>query len=64
MHLAYPSQDVEATPDGANVEVTDAMIEAGVAKLFDYDPAFSNERAIVSEIFNAMLAASFRRGRP
>jgi len=30
------------------IEVTHEMIEAGVLKLYDYDPQFSNERDVVS----------------
>ena len=49
-----PEQDVEITPE---------MIEAGLEKLFDYDPSFSNEKDIVAEIFRAMLSASVSRRR-
>jgi hypothetical protein len=53
-------------PDGATdeagapdeIEITPVMIEAGVARLFDYDPQFSNERDIVREIFTSMLRES------
>jgi hypothetical protein len=38
------------------VEITPEMIEAGVLKLFDYDPRFSNEKEIVTLIFSSMLA--------
>jgi hypothetical protein len=37
-------------------EITPAMVKAGVLKLFDYDPMFSNEAEIVIQIFQAMLA--------
>lgn len=39
------------------IEVTPEMIEAGVLKLFDYDPRFSNENDVVTEMFCAMFAA-------
>jgi hypothetical protein len=38
------------------IQVTPAMIAAGVAALLDYDPAFSNEDEIVEKIFRSMLA--------
>lgn len=41
-------------------EITPAMVEAGIALLFDYDPAFSNERDIVAEIYRAMTRASLQ----
>ena len=39
------------------IEVTPAMIEAGVLKLYDYSPQFSNERDIVRAIFLEMISA-------
>ena len=40
------------------IEITPEMIEAGMAKLFDYDPNISNEKDIVAEVFKAMLSVS------
>jgi hypothetical protein len=40
------------------IEITPAMIEAGVPLLFDYDPRFSNEKEIVAAIFEAMTLAA------
>lgn len=42
---------------GHEIEVTPAMIAAGIDKLWGYDPAFSNECDIVAEIFMAMWDA-------
>ena len=37
--------------DSDEIEVTPEMIDVGAMKLFDYDPALSNERGIVETIF-------------
>jgi hypothetical protein len=44
------------SPDLREIEATPEMIEAGVARLFDYDPDFANEREIVASIFADMLS--------
>jgi hypothetical protein len=48
---------VEAGASDDDIKVTAAMTEAGVLRLFDYDPAFSNEKDVVVEIFKAMCMA-------
>ena len=48
---------MEKTNDIDEVEITDEMLEAGVKKLYDYDPSFSNERDIVEAIFREMMVA-------
>jgi hypothetical protein len=45
------------------IEVTPEMIEAGVLCLFEYDPNFSNENGIVTEILTSMLNVSPHRER-
>ena len=39
------------------IEITPAMIKAGVCKLLDYDPEFSNETEIVLAIFDIVILA-------
>ena len=46
-----------ANVDTPETDITPEMIEAGVLKLYEYDPSFSNERDIVAEIFMLMLEA-------
>jgi hypothetical protein len=43
-----------------DIEVTDEMIEAGVLRLFEYDPRFENEDDTVEAIFRAMLSVRKR----
>jgi hypothetical protein len=47
-------------------DITPEMLEAGVLKLYSYDPDFGNEEDIVAAIFIAMsgLAPSGRRVSP
>ena len=52
------------TAEPAEIEVTPEMIEAGIAVLFDYDPAFSNEAETVSRIFSTMLSKRPSRSLP
>lgn len=40
-----------------DVEVTAKMIEAGEARLFQFDPDYSDSEKTVREIFLAMMAA-------
>jgi hypothetical protein len=37
-------------------EITPEMIEAGVLKLYSYDPDFGNEEDVVAAIFMSMLS--------
>ena len=60
--LPDSSVGIEEDPRPAGAPATEIvimpeMIDAGVLKLFDYDPDFANERDIVAEIFIAMLNA-------
>ncbi len=48
--------DRPATENGG-MEITPAMIEAGVLALLEYDPNFSNEEGVVVEVFRAMREA-------
>jgi hypothetical protein len=41
----------------SDIEVTPAMIEAGVSAFFDFDPRFEDEEKAVERIFLAMLKA-------
>lgn len=42
------------------IEITPAMVEAGLEHFFGYDERFGNERDVVVEIFRAMLLVSKR----
>ena len=46
-----------ANIDAFEIEITPAMIEAGVLSLLEYDPDFSNEEGVVVEMFRAMRKA-------
>ena len=53
MFADTPEADRPAT-EIEEIEVTPEMVEAGVEKLWDYDPQFSNERDVVEAIFRSM----------
>jgi hypothetical protein len=46
------------------IDVTPEMIQAGVLRLFDYDPRFGNEEDIVQDIFRAMYSRSRKDKHP
>lgn len=46
-----------ANVDAFEIEITPAMIQAGVLALLEYDPDFSNEEGVVVEMFRAMRKA-------
>ncbi len=69
MHLTYPTEcgpnvaplsagADEAGAPGTEVEITPAMIEAGLGPLLRYHRECSDEAEVVTEIFRAMVAAS------
>jgi len=39
------------------IEITPAMIEAGVSQLADYDDRFEGRKDVVASIFRAMISA-------
>ncbi len=50
-NISASARDRPGLPE---IDVTPEMVEAGVLRLFDYDPSFGNERDIVVAIFHAM----------
>jgi hypothetical protein len=68
MHLTYPNQDAyseqastanakEAGASEKEIEVTPAMISAGVTALAFYDPGFEHEPWAVARIYRAIETA-------
>ena len=48
------SADGASVPEAGAPEITSAMIDAGLDVLADYDPGWTNESELVSQIFSAM----------
>lgn len=44
--------------EGATIEVTPEMVEAGLEVLAAYDPAWSNGNVIVADVFRSMACLS------
>jgi hypothetical protein len=51
------ADDIGAGAPADEIEITPAMIEAGVKEFCSYDPDLEQARDIVPEIFKAMLRA-------
>ena len=67
MHVTYssePRKESAADPDGSagapacEIEVTPAMIEAGLPHLLSFNAEFSDEEAILVELFRSMYRAA------
>jgi hypothetical protein len=56
MHLTYLKPDAHTSPDRPTLEITEGMIDAGVAELACYGPE-SNPEETARAIFEAMCRA-------